>query len=96
MTLISSQYKSYEVSMGMSVAQIRAARGLLGWSQQELADAAGVGRATIADFETGKRTPYPRTIEEMRRALESAGIIFLEDGQKVGGGEGVRLASHED
>ncbi|ATU91767.1 transcriptional regulator [Phyllobacterium zundukense] len=79
--------------MVMSVAQIRAARGLLGWSQQQLAEAAGVGRATIADFETGKRTPYARTIEEMQRTLESAGVIFLESGQAVTGGEGVRLSN---
>ncbi|MEI4480956.1 MULTISPECIES: helix-turn-helix transcriptional regulator [unclassified Phyllobacterium] len=76
--------------MVMNVAQIRAARGLLGWSQQELADAAGVGRATIADFETGKRTPYARTIEEMQRALESAGVVFLESDQAMG--EGVRFS----
>jgi transcriptional regulator with XRE-family HTH domain len=93
MTLTKSQYKMYEVVMVMSVAQIRGARGLLGWSQQQLADVAGVGRATIADFETGKRTPYPRTIDELQRSLESAGVTFLASGQVVDGGEGVRLAN---
>ena len=68
----------------MSSAQCRAARGLVGWSQHDLAASAGVGRATIADFEAGKLEPYERTLADMRRALETAGVEFIpEDG---GGG----------
>jgi transcriptional regulator with XRE-family HTH domain len=74
--------------MLISASQLRAARGLIGWSQAELAEAAGVGRATIADFELGKRDPYDRTLDELRRALEAAGVIFVEEN---GEGPGVRL-----
>lgn len=71
----------------ISPAQLRAARGLLGWSQDDLARQARVGRATIADFESGKRDPYARTLGELRTAIEAAGVEFLENGC----GLGVRL-----
>lgn len=74
--------------MSVGVAQIRAARGLIGWSQTDLAEAAIVSRATIADFEAGKRIPYARTIKLLQRALESAGVEFIPEN---GGGAGVRL-----
>jgi transcriptional regulator with XRE-family HTH domain len=57
--------------------QLRAARGLIGWSQHELAAESRVGRATIADFESGKRRPYPRTLADLQRSLESAGVEFV-------------------
>ena len=62
-------------------SQLRAARGLLGWSQKDLASAAQVGRATIADFEVGKRAPYPRTLGDLQRALEAAGVQFTNGGE---------------
>jgi transcriptional regulator with XRE-family HTH domain len=70
----------------ISAAQVRAARELLGWSQSDLAQAAQVGRATIADFEAGKRVPYLRTLDELGAALESGGIEFTN-----GDRPGVRL-----
>jgi transcriptional regulator with XRE-family HTH domain len=60
----------------MSAAQCRAARGLVGWSQEDLAMASRVSPATIATFETGKRSPYDRTLADIQRALESAGVEF--------------------
>jgi transcriptional regulator with XRE-family HTH domain len=74
--------------MKISVGQLRAARGLIGWAQADLAKAAKVGRATIADFESGKRDPYDRTLDVLQRTLESAGVIFVEEN---GEGPGVRL-----
>ena len=74
--------------MTISPGQCRAARGLIGWSQDQLVDASGVTRATIANFELGKRAPYERTLDELRRALESAGVEFIAEN---GGGAGVRL-----
>jgi transcriptional regulator with XRE-family HTH domain len=65
----------------ISAGQLRAARGLLGWSQSDLAEAAKIGRATIADFESGKRDPYVRTIDELRAALEAAGVEFTNGDQ---------------
>jgi transcriptional regulator with XRE-family HTH domain len=67
--------------MTITVSQLRAARGLLGWSQEKLAEESGVGRATIADFEAGKRAPYDRTLEQLRAALEAAGVEFTNGGQ---------------
>jgi hypothetical protein len=40
------------------------------------------------DFETGNRTPHPRTMAAIQGALEAAGVIFIE---RNGGGAGVRL-----
>lgn len=74
--------------MAISVGQLRAARGLIGWSQQELAEKAGVGRATIADFESGKREPYSTTVTKLMETLEAAGLEFIPEN---GGGAGVRL-----
>ncbi|WP_113891114.1 helix-turn-helix domain-containing protein [Roseiarcus fermentans] len=67
--------------MEISAAQLRAARGLLGWSQTELALAAKIGRATIADFESGKRGPYARTLDVLRSTLEGAGVEFTNGGE---------------
>ena len=76
----------------ISASQLRAARALLNWSQGELAERAKVGRATVADFEIGKRTPYARTLDDMRETLEAAGVMFIAEN---GGGPGVRLRARE-
>ena len=65
----------------ISATQLRAARGLLGWLQFDPAKKADVGRATIADFESGKREPYPRTLDILRIALEGAGVEFTNSAQ---------------
>lgn len=74
--------------MPISAAQSRAARGLVGWSQSDLCKAAGVGRATLANFEAGNSTPYERTLRDIRAALETAGVMFIDQN---GNGPGVRL-----
>ena len=66
----------------------RAARALLGWSQQQLAEAAKVAKQTLADFERGARMPYDRTLRDIRLALEQAGVEFIPEN---GGGAGVRF-----
>ena len=75
--------------MTVSPEQCRAARALLGWSQDTLAAESRVAKATIATFESGKRTPYERTLADVRAALETAGVVFIGEN---GGGAGVRLA----
>jgi transcriptional regulator with XRE-family HTH domain len=67
----------------ITASQLRAARGLLGWSQKELATASQVSRATIADFEAGKRQPYARTLADLQRSLEFAGVDFVT-GEELG------------
>jgi transcriptional regulator with XRE-family HTH domain len=60
----------------MTPRQCRAARSLLGWSQDELAQVSQVHKSTIALFELGKRQPYDRTLDDLRAALEAAGVEF--------------------
>ena len=72
----------------MNSAQCRAARGLLAWSQQKLADAAGVGIVTVHQFEAGTSEPRRATLQVIRRAFEAAGVEFIEEN---GGGSGVRF-----
>jgi len=75
--------------MFLTADQARAARALLGWSQQRLAQEAKVAKQTIADFERGARLPYERTLRDIQLTLEVAGIEFLQqDGQY---GVGVRF-----
>src|SRR5579883_1540809 len=68
----------------ITASQLRAARGLLGLSQRDLAALSKVSRATIADFEAGKRQPYPRTLADLQRSLESAGVAFMGDDELIG------------
>ena len=63
---------------------------MLGWSRQNLAEAAKVAERTIIDFERGARAPYERTLIDVKRALEAAGIEFIDEN---GGGVGVRFRS---
>ncbi|TPN49348.1 helix-turn-helix transcriptional regulator [Mesorhizobium sp. B1-1-7] len=74
--------------MEISPSQCRAARALLDWSQAQLSAASKVATKTLADFERGKRTPYDRTLVDVRVALEAAGVIFVDEN---GEGPGVRL-----
>lgn len=73
-------------------AQIRAGRALVGWSADDLAEKARVGVATVRRAESGQHATTPANLEAMRRALESAGVEFLPEGDYAGnGGPGVRL-----
>ena len=69
----------------MTPEQSRAARGWLGWSQTQLAEAASTGVSTVKDFEGGRRKPIASTLGAMRAALERAGIAFVGgDGEAFG------------
>ena len=78
--------------MEMTRDQCRAARALLNWTQDQLAQSAAVSKKTLADFESGKRTPYARTLADIRRTLEDGGIEFIPQN---GGGVGVRKKEPE-
>jgi transcriptional regulator with XRE-family HTH domain len=71
-------------------AQIRAARALLRWSGADLVRESGVSHATIhrAEAVNGKTTMTLANASAIRRALEAAGIEFLDEN---GGGPGARL-----
>lgn len=72
----------------VNAQQIRAARGWLGLSQEELAELSGVAKRTIARFEQELSVPYARTLRDLRRCLEERGIEFLFDGSQ---GVGIRI-----
>jgi ribosome-binding protein aMBF1 (putative translation factor) len=74
----------------ITAEQIRAARALLKWSAQDLADEVGMSWRTIQRLESGSGIPpsLSKTLENIRRTLESAGVIFIDEN---GGGPGVRL-----
>jgi transcriptional regulator with XRE-family HTH domain len=77
----------------LTSAQIRAARGLLDWSQKDLAEATKLSVQTIKRME-GARGPDASTeanVQAVRHALEGAGVIFLESKSNKDGGAGVRL-----
>jgi transcriptional regulator with XRE-family HTH domain len=64
--------------------QLRAARSLLDWSQQELATRAQVAVSTIADFERGVRNPMTNNLKAIRRVVEQGGVVFIEGGVRRG------------
>ncbi|MFT8418620.1 MAG: helix-turn-helix transcriptional regulator [Acetobacter sp.] len=69
-------------------SQIRAARGLLDWTRDQLVMASGVPKSTLVRAETEATTPRQSTLSAIRTALETAGVEFIAEN---GGGAGVRL-----
>src|SRR5450759_2289286 len=63
-----------EVAPQVTPAQCRAARGLLDWSQQDLAGQAGVGIVTVRQVEAGATEPRRATLVVVRQAFERAGL----------------------
>ena len=57
--------------------QCKAARQLLGWSQDELVERSGVSKGTIVNFEKGARSPYNRTLEDIVDAFGEAGAVVF-------------------
>jgi predicted transcriptional regulator len=72
----------------ISPEQCRGARALLDWSQEYLAEKAGVGVVTIRQLEAGVHEPRRATLDVIKRAFETAGVDFISEN---GGGPGVRL-----
>ena len=59
--------------------QLRAARVLVGWDQQDLSTAAWVSIGTIRRMEGGAGSipGQAETLRRVQRALESAGVVFV-------------------
>ena len=71
----------------MTAGQSRAARALLGWSAERLAEASGLSLATIARVEDEVRNCKVRAsnIGEVKEVLEAAGVVFYSSSDgKVG------------
>ena len=71
--------------MNITISQIKAARALLGWTQDLLAEAASLSKPALANIERGMANPRQSTLAAIQTALESAGIEFTD-------GPGLRLA----
>lgn len=78
--------------MSISAAQCRAARALLDWTQDQLAENAHVARATVADFERNARMPMRNNRVSIVSALEAAGVAFIRENDE---GAGVRFRKVE-
>ena len=86
-------HNSSQARKRLTSFQIRAARGILGWSAEVLARESSVSlrtirRAELTDFHTKMTAPNDLSL---RRVLEGAGVEFIDEN---GGGPGVRLRKH--
>jgi DNA-binding XRE family transcriptional regulator len=80
----------------ISARQCMAARGLLDWTQDDLAQNAQVARATIASFEGKTRIePARKNLLAIIAAFEAAGVLFIPENLATGEGAGVRLRKLE-
>ncbi len=70
--------------------QIRGARAMLRWSAKQLAEQAGLSWPTVQRMESTQGVPsgLSKNLELVQRALEGAGIIFIDEDDE---GRGVRL-----
>lgn len=78
----------------ISGRQIAAARALLGMSQAELAAGANISTPTLKRMEAseGAASGLANNVAAVRSALETAGVIFIEQN---GNGPGVRLRDRQ-
>lgn len=72
----------------ITAAQCRAARALAELSRRVLSRLSGVDEAVIEAFERRLDKPDAATIDAIKQALETGGVVFLPEN---GGGVGVRL-----
>ncbi len=74
----------------ITAEQIRGARAMLRWSAKQLAEQAGLSWPTIQRMESTQGVPsgLSKNLELVQRALEGAGIIFIDEDDE---GPGVRL-----
>ena len=72
----------------LHAGQIKAARAMLDWSQEDLAQAAGLALNTVRNLEMGNISPRGTTNNVIRQVIESAGLEFIE-------GRGVRYRTDD-
>ena len=75
----------------LSPALCRAARGLLDWTQSDLARHANVSRSTVRDFEGALHDIHRATEAQLKRAFEAHAVTFVDI---AGIGPGVCLRHH--
>lgn len=67
----------------IKIHQIRAARSLLDWTQDDLADRSGISKYSVTNIEGGRTEPQKATLDRIIRSLELAGIEFIEEGVRL-------------
>ena len=67
----------------MYAAQVRAARALVGWSQGELAERAGVSKQRVNRIESGNMDARFSTVSALDEAFRGAGVEMGEDAAGV-------------
>jgi ribosome-binding protein aMBF1 (putative translation factor) len=77
------RWRQKDARMPLTPAQSRAARGLLDWSQTELATHSDLSESTVRDCAKGRRVPGKTNLKAIRAALEAAGVAFI-DGDEPG------------
>ncbi|PDS34923.1 transcriptional regulator [Rhizobium anhuiense] len=74
----------------IDASQVKAARALIGMTQEELAKAAGLSGQTVKRMESiGTERSSAGNVLLVQKALEAAGVQFIPEN---GGGAGVRLS----
>ena len=63
----------------ITIDQCRGARGLLDWTQQDLADASGLSKTAINNFEKSHSDIKAESLRAIRFAFESADIEFIDN-----------------
>ncbi len=77
----------------ISARQVRAARALLGWTQETLAEKALVSLTALKRLESHSGLGVHETTRvQVQRSLETAGIVFIESAQ----GRGVLLVGRPE
>ncbi|GCD65307.1 transcriptional regulator Xre [Acetobacter pasteurianus NBRC 3279] len=66
--------------ISVSAAQVKAARALIGLSQDDLAALSGIPKRTIVRFELEEGTPRKSTVEAIKTTLENKGVRFISKG----------------
>jgi len=64
--------------MILTPALCRAARGLLDWTQSDLAERSEVSRSTIRDYEGSRHDVHRATAAQILRAFEDGGVVFMQ------------------
>jgi transcriptional regulator with XRE-family HTH domain len=85
--------KGSRAILSIGIEQLRAARALLGWSQTQLAEKAGLSLPTVKRVETERGPSVSNAARyALQKALESGGVEFIDEN---GGGPGVRLRKRQ-
>jgi len=67
----------------ITISQIKGSRGILGWTQDQLAAAARMSRPALNNLERGLTSPHAETLQRIQKALERAGVEFITGGCRL-------------